>query len=101
MLQDLSSVRLAIDTLATRRLWSSTCGTPRFTNRIQKLLWMSSSAPFQHLIVTLLYHQQRCMPTCGNTKGGGVAALHRTMPGVDIKMHWKTNCVCGMVQKTI
>ena len=94
MLQDLSSVRPAIDMYFGNE--EALEQHLRDTNRIQKLFWMSSSAPFQNLIMTLLYHQQRRMPTCGNTKGGGVAALRRTMPGVDIKMHWK-----GMVQKMI
>jgi len=50
-------VKLAIDPSATRRLWTSTCGTLAFINRIRKPPWVSFSALSQRLIMTLLPHQ--------------------------------------------
>jgi hypothetical protein len=95
-----STMRPAIDPSATRRLWSSTCGTLPFINRIRKPLRISFSALSQRLIMTFPSHQLR-MPTCGDKKDRPVAAPRQTMRGTDITTRCKANCACGMVQRTI
>jgi hypothetical protein len=62
---------------------------------------MSFSTLSQHLVMTLLSHQQLRMQICGDTKGGIMAVLRQTMRGTGTKMRYKANCVCGMVQRTI
>ena len=81
---------------------SAESGSPlAFTSRIRKPLWMSFSALSQRLIMTLLSHQLYHMPTCRDKKDGAVAVPRPTMRGTDIKTHYKVNCICGTVQRTI
>ncbi len=96
-----SSVRPAIDFSAMQGLWSSTSVTPRFTSKIQKPPWTSSSTLSQRSDMTLPSHQLHPMPTCRNTKDGSVASPRRRKLGIGIRMPWRANCASGMVQRTI
>ena len=59
----------------------------RLINRFPKLLWTPFFTLSRLLIMTLLYHQLRHMPTYENTKVGSAARPLQTMLGVGIKMH--------------